>query len=96
MKTHELKTINPFFESLWIREKTFELRKNDRDFQKGDILRLKEYYPETNTYGRREVKAKIGYILDGGQYGLEEGYCILSLKKVETIEWSLAWDNLIN
>lgn len=94
MKTHELKTIHPFFEALWIRDKKFELRKNDRDFQKGDKLKLKEYYPETNTYGRREVKAEIGYILEGWQYGLEEGYCILSLKYMESIEWALGWDNI--
>lgn len=74
--THELKTINPFFEQVWRGNKTFEVRKNDRDFQVGDELLLKEYFQETDTYGRA-LEILVSYVLYGGQYGIEEGFCVL-------------------
>jgi hypothetical protein len=44
--THELKVIPPYFDSLVAGTKTFEVRKNDRAYQKGDVLRLREWHPE--------------------------------------------------
>ena len=78
MKIHELKTVNPFFRNVSRCEKRFELRKNDRDFQRGDILILKEYKPETNTYTGKECVVRIQSIL-AGFTGLEDGYCILAI-----------------
>jgi len=40
---HVLKTVQPYFEALWSGEKRFEVRKNDRGFQVGDSLCLREY-----------------------------------------------------
>lgn len=45
---HELKTWSPFFEAIANEEKTFEVRRNDRDFQVGDILLLREWDPVTD------------------------------------------------
>jgi hypothetical protein len=45
MKVHELKTWPEYFKAIKKGEKTFELRKNDRDFEKGDILVLREFIP---------------------------------------------------
>lgn len=39
---HELKTWNEYFEAVFMGHKTFEVRKNDRDFKKGDTLILKD------------------------------------------------------
>lgn len=44
-KTHELKTLPVYFDAVKRGDKTFEVRKNDRDFQTGDVLILKEYDP---------------------------------------------------
>ena len=41
MKIHELKIWPNYFEE----EKDWEIRNNDRDFEPGDILVLREYYP---------------------------------------------------
>lgn len=46
---HKLKTITPYFSQIWEGKKTFEVRKNDRDFQPGDTLALKEYNSLANT-----------------------------------------------
>jgi hypothetical protein len=45
MKTHDLKILSEHFQAIKKREKTFDIRKNDRDFQKGDILILREFKP---------------------------------------------------
>lgn len=75
---HELKTVNPYFQHMWDRRKSFEVRKNDRNFKVGDKLLLREYEPESDTYSDREIEIKINYILDDPDY-CKEGYVILQL-----------------
>lgn len=43
MKTHELKLDTKFFDDVKSGKKNFEIRKNDRDYQVGDILKLKAF-----------------------------------------------------
>lgn len=78
---HELKTINPFFQKLAEGKKTFELRKNDRDFKIGDVLFLKEYDDINNEYKSGFIKRLITDITYHENFpeGIKEGYCILSL-----------------
>lgn len=45
MSTHELKVVPPYFDSLVAGSKTFEVRRNDRGYQTGDMLRLREWHP---------------------------------------------------
>ncbi|MGN2371913.1 ASCH/PUA domain-containing protein [Clostridium cagae] len=87
-KIHELKILPKYFNAVLDGTKTFELRKNDRGFEVGDTLVLKEYLQEISDrykttlhaqYTGQEVKKEISYILDGGKYGLQEGYVILAL-----------------
>ena len=47
---HELKTWPECFWDIVNRRKTFEVRKNDRNFRIGDRLELLEFDPETNKY----------------------------------------------
>ena len=77
MKIHELKISPKYFEDVDANKKRFELRKDDRDYQVGDLIALKEY--ENGEYTGREIKyLPIVYILrDVPEYGLKEGYCIL-------------------
>ena len=75
--THELKILPKYYEEVVSGVKTFELRKNDRNYNTEDILKLREY--ENGKYTGREIYKRVTYILYGGCYGLEEGYVILGI-----------------
>lgn len=45
-KTHELKCWPEFFRAVKSGEKTAEVRYNDRDYQVGDLILLRIYYPD--------------------------------------------------
>jgi Domain of unknown function (DUF3850) len=82
MKQHRLHTLKiapVYFAPVKERIKTWEIRKNDRDFQVGDILDLKEYDVNHNEFTGRGCYRTIKYILNGPGYGLAEGYCIMSI-----------------
>lgn len=79
MKKHELKTWPDYYYRIFTGQKKFEVRKNDRDFQIGDTLHLKEFDPEKQEYTGRELLVTVSYILHGGQFGIEAGYCVMSL-----------------
>ena len=75
---HQLKTIQPFFNDLSGVRKNFEIRKNDRNFQEGDVLILAEY--DGKHFTGISLKASITYILkDCEEFGLKEGFVILGL-----------------
>ena len=79
-KTHELKTETEYFNEVVSGNKNFELRKNDRDFKVGDYLMLQDYNKKTKTYTGRIFYKTISYVLENApQFGLQEGYCVLSL-----------------
>jgi hypothetical protein len=85
MKTHYLKVWPQFFAPSWSGQKRFELRINDRDFDCGDVVVLQEWDPDTEKYTRREIEAKINYVMDESTIselmGLDQyaNYVILSL-----------------
>lgn len=78
--THELKILKPYFDAVVSGDKTFELRKDDRPYKIGDTLILREI-GAGNTFTGRFIRKKVGYILrDCPEYGLDNDYCILSLR----------------
>jgi hypothetical protein len=87
MTLHELRSWPEFFNPLLTGEKTFELRKNDRDFKVGDELLLREWEPFTEKYSGRELHLKVVYILAGvgpggvtPYNGISAGFCILGVQ----------------
>jgi hypothetical protein len=72
-----VKCWTPSFQALRNRTKRFELRKNDRDYQVGDILRQQEWNPDTE-YTGQEDDYEVTWILYEG-FGLPPGYCIMSV-----------------
>ena len=65
MQTHDLKSWPEYFQPLFDGIKTFEIRKNDRRFGVGDVLRIREWDDMKGVYTGREVKRKVTYILAG-------------------------------
>ena len=83
MKTHELKIWPQWFDAVRLGTKTFEVRKNDRNFAVGDILDLQELRPGVGEYTGRKVQRRISYMLEAGELGehdaLKSGYCVLGI-----------------
>ena len=78
MKTHKLKIAPEPLHAVIKGLKPFEYRKNDRDFQVGDMVILAEW--EKGAFTGFEVCQIITYILHGGQYGIPENYCMFSFE----------------
>ena len=93
MKTHKLKTWPSFFAAVLSGEKTFEVRQNDRDFAVGDILVLEEWDPSCASawgvrsgYTGKTLQRHIVYLLRGGEFGIEKGYCVMGFHAATTPE----------
>jgi len=92
MELHKLRTWPDEFWAVKFSDKTFDYRKNDRDFKIGDLVLLKEYDPDEemgNEYTGQRFLCEITYIIDGAvapkQYGIPAEYCILGLNPVDLI-----------
>lgn len=85
MRSHTLDIYPEYFARIESGQKTFELRKNDRDFQVGDEIIFDEWDPEKEVYTDNYVVKHIAYILHGGKFGLDPAYSILGL--CDSLEW---------
>lgn len=73
---HKLKTLPEYFEAVRTGIKTFEVRKNDRNFKVGDILILLEW--DGKQYTGRKEQRKVSYILNNPDF-CKEGYVVMSI-----------------
>lgn len=74
-KVHQIRLAKSYFDDVANGIKTFELRKNDRGYKKGDILEMMEFADGKNT--GRTVRVLVTYILED-YTGIEDGYCIMA------------------
>lgn len=87
MKYHELKLQYDFCDAVLHGEKTFEIRLNDRGYQKGDRVK---FIPVSNGGMFREYHAiaekeyEITYVLNG--WGLKDGYVAFSINEAKENE----------
>lgn len=93
MKLHELKIKHEYLIDVSLGRKTFELRKNDRDYQVGDLIRFIDIREDDTSKFRIEPYVdenqlyRITYVLkDVEKYGLDKDYCILAIKKLDIKE----------
>lgn len=83
MKYHEIKLNHDFCDAVIHGEKTFEVRLNDRGYQKGDRIK---FIPMSRggMYGINHVIAEkeyeITYVLSG--WGIENGYVAFAIKEI--------------
>ncbi|AXC53654.1 MULTISPECIES: DUF3850 domain-containing protein [Bacillus] len=74
---HNLKINKEYFNPVIKEIKTFEIRKNDRNFQLGDKITLKEWDAKTKQYTGRKVNIVITYLTDFEQ---KDNYVVFSFK----------------
>jgi hypothetical protein len=88
MTEHVLKTWGRYWDRVASGEKTFEVRRDDRGFQKGDILVLRRTEDDTpyqcspgadGRFSYRDLRKRVAWILTGGQFGIEPGYVVMAL-----------------
>ena len=74
------KILTPFADAVWSGEKTFEIRKNDEGYQKGDVIIFQVLDSNlltdiTHPLNGREYE--VTYVLSG--WGLSDGYVALGI-----------------
>lgn len=78
---HDLKIMPQYLWAVKTGIKGFEIRKNDREFQVGDILRLREY--KDGQYTGRLVLGRITFITSFEQ---KDDYVVLNFKRLRLDE----------
>ena len=82
-KLHEIKLREEFCDAVLFGDKTFEIRENDRGYQKEDLIRFK-CVNKSGLYVNHEIDKRmymITYVLSG--WGLRENYVAFSILEVE-------------
>lgn len=77
MKTHELKIKSNYLDDIESGKKTFEIRKNDRNYQVGDEIIF------IIGFDYSHAMYEITYI--HSELGLQEGYVVLGIKEVTAV-----------
>ncbi|MBK5074409.1 DUF3850 domain-containing protein [Budviciaceae bacterium CWB-B4] len=76
MKIHQLKILPEHFDPVFQGIKTSEVRYNDRQFQVGDVLELKEWIPDRFTGSK--LWRTVLHVADLNDF--KEGYVLLSMR----------------
>lgn len=90
IREHVVKCWPAYYDPIETGEKPFDVRLDDRGYQRDDILRLQrtcehDLLTVERTYQgevAREIRRRITWILTGGQFGIEPGYVVLGLAEV--------------
>ena len=81
--THEIKIKESFANAVLRGDKTFEIRFNDRGYQRGDSVRFividDSEYPVVIPHPLSGEYYEITYVMNG--WGLKEGYCAFGIKR---------------
>lgn len=91
---HRLKIKPHWFDRLVEGSKTCEVRKDDRDYQIGDTITVgkccRPSHHGCSDYGICLISStmtfQITHVLRGGQYGIESGWCVLSLTAIDALK----------
>jgi hypothetical protein len=97
---HQLKCQPPHFEHLLDGRRRFDVRKNDRDFKVGDVIKFREFVPKMQAaqfgqddeyYTGRNLFMRVRYILNprpdhDPDFGLAPDFIALDLEPVHLAE----------
>jgi hypothetical protein len=76
---HKKKILEKYANAKLTGKKPWEIRKNDCNYQVDDWIKFTVIDNETKEPTGRTYSSKIKYIFEGGEYGLEKGFCIMTL-----------------
>jgi hypothetical protein len=83
-KHHDIKIHPQHFRSVQANEMPFQIRFNDRDYQAGDTLTMKEWKPDElgkgGKYSGLEIHRVINHVFDELP-GLQSGFVAFSIRK---------------
>lgn len=90
---HTLKTHPAMFRAVRDGAMSFQVRKDDRAFQTGDVVRLTYHDPNPPPFpaapmpwvgadNREPLEFRVTFVLRGGQYGIEAGFVVLGLEPI--------------
>ncbi|MES1977539.1 MAG: DUF3850 domain-containing protein [Pseudomonadota bacterium] len=80
-RCHDLKVWSMYWGALASGDKPFDVRLNDRDYQVGDLLRMRDYNQATGTYTGLELWREITYILLNDLF-CKPGHVVLGLRAI--------------
>lgn len=81
-KIHDLKCLDKFYDEVIADNKPFEIRYNDRDYKKGDVLLLNEIN-EAGVYTGRKSAYQVLYTLTDSEFGgLRKGFIVMGIYPV--------------
>lgn len=81
-RIHEVKSWPAPYRDVVQGKKRFEVRKDDRGYQPGDVLWMHEFNPQTAEKTGQSQLVDIDYVLHAGEHGLPgiaEGFVVLGL-----------------
>ncbi len=84
--THELKCWPDPFSAVWRGDKTAELRRDDRGFQVGDVLLIREYDTTAGGYTGRALRVCVSHITRCSNFAGPSDFVVLSLGRVNIRE----------
>jgi len=77
---HELKCWSDYYSRVADGSKKFEVRKNDRGFKTGDILRLREFNRVMECYSDQQCDVRVLNVYSGLP-GVHEGHVVMSIER---------------
>lgn len=84
-KIHRIKLLQDFADPVMNGEKRFEIRFNDRGYQKGDWVRFKIIpREEGKSFPIEEEMFEITYVVNG--FGLKNGYVVFGIRRMSRFE----------
>lgn len=90
---HKVKCWPAYFDAIASGAKPFDVRRDDRGYQRGDIIVLQRTREDRlaevdcmlighEWVPKRELRREITYVLTGGQFGIQAGYVVLGLREI--------------
>lgn len=94
MRVHVLKTWPAFFDTQASGAKTFEVRRDDRGFEVGDVLVLRKWDPASEAYTGGTLGRRVTYVCL--ESFVAPGFCVMSTVPLSAEEWQAALDSMMN